>query len=81
MENRERVEKIARNATNLLTWLNKNMKVLAKKYTFEEIKQRPIKFVIWLERNCLDINIVENSKRVEIYPIYCKRLAVRQKFM
>ena len=58
-ENREKIEKISRSATNLLTWLNKNIKYISKKYTFEEMKQRPIKIIVWLENNCLAMDFDE----------------------
>lgn len=80
-ENKIKIEKIARNATNLLKWLNKNLKVITKNYKYEDICfTLPIKLTLWLENNCLSYEITK-SKHIVIYPTFCKRLAVRGKLL
>ena len=85
-ENGKKIEKVARSATALVTWLNKNIKKMSQLYSFEQMSpfygysKELIKVKKWLDENSLGMITYSESKRVEIFPIYCRKLAVRAKF-
>lgn len=79
-EQGKKIEKVSRSATALFKWIKKNGLVIVKKHKIDELAfEIPPKLKLWLEMNCLGLKVLHRQKRIEIYPIYCEKLAVRLK--